>query len=82
MHRELPSPYRFAPDGLAGDMLNDLVDRAYAEVADAAGPTSALVDGTAAEQRTRRMERRASAAVTSALPVRRRALDSAERRVA
>jgi hypothetical protein len=52
------SAYRYAPDGLVGTALDDLIARAYAEVANAPVPTSALLDGSAAEQRRRRVERR------------------------
>ena len=61
---------RFAPDGLTGEVLDELIDRAYAEVANAARPTSALLDGSADERRRRRIEHRALAAVTRGLPVR------------
>jgi hypothetical protein len=63
VYGEPGSAYRYAPDGLTGEALNKLINRAYAEVAKAPRPTLALLDGTAAEQRRRRMERRASAAV-------------------
>ena len=56
------SAYRYAPDGLDGKALEELIARAYAEAANAPAPTSALLDGSAAEQRRRRMERRAVAA--------------------
>lgn len=59
----------YSPDGLAGEALDELIDRAYAELARAPRATSALVDGSAAERRCRRMERRAVAALR-ALPVR------------
>lgn len=75
-------PYRYAPDGLVGEELDELIDRAYAEVANAPRPTSALLDGSAAEQRRRRTEHRALAALTRALTVRGDALDSYRRRVA
>jgi hypothetical protein len=58
----VPGPaYRFAPDGLEGETLDEVITRAYAEAAKAPGPTSALLDGSAAEQRRHRMERRAVA---------------------
>jgi hypothetical protein len=69
VYGEPGSAYRYAPDGLTGEALNKLINRAYAEVATAPRPTSALLDGTAAEQRRRRMEHRASAAVIHPLPV-------------
>jgi hypothetical protein len=74
--------YCYAPDGLVGEALDELIHRAYAEVADAPRPTSALLDGSAAERRRRRMERRALAALTRALPVHGDALDSGRRQVA
>jgi hypothetical protein len=72
----------YAPDGLTGEALDELIERAYAEVADAPRPTSALLSGSAAEQRRRRMERRAWTAVTRALPTSGGALDTARRWVA
>ena len=63
MYGEPGSAYRYAPDGLTGEALNKLINRAYAEVAKAPQPTSALLDGTAAEQRRQRIERRGLAAV-------------------
>jgi hypothetical protein len=69
MYGEPGSAYRYAPDGLAGEALEELIDRAYAEVANAPRPTSALLDGSAAEQRRRRMQRRALAAVIRTPPV-------------
>lgn len=62
--------YRFAPDGLVGEALDELIDRAYAEVAAAPRPTSALLDGSAAERRRRRIERRSVAAIVRELPLR------------
>jgi len=70
VYGEPSSAHRYAPDGLTGEALDKLINRAYAEVAKAPGPTSALLDGTAAEQRRRRIERRALAAVIHPLPVR------------
>ena len=63
------STYRYAPDGLVGEALDELIDRAYAEAAKAPLPTSALLDGSATEQRRRRIEHRGLAAVIHALPV-------------
>jgi hypothetical protein len=71
VYGEPGSDHRYAPDGLASEALEELINRAYAEVAKAPRPTSALLDGSAAEQRRRRMERRALAAVIRALPARR-----------
>jgi hypothetical protein len=61
MDHVLGTACRYAPDGLEGETLNEVIARAYAEAAKAPGPTSALLDGSAAEQRRRRMERRAVA---------------------
>jgi hypothetical protein len=82
VYDEPSSAHRYAPDGLTGDALDTLINRAYAEVAKAPQPTSALLDGTAAEQRRRRMEHRASAAVIHPLPVRHDASHSDERQAA
>jgi hypothetical protein len=65
------STARFAPDGLAGTALDELIDRAYVEVAGATQATSALVDRSAAERRRRRIERRTVTALVRALPGRR-----------
>ncbi len=82
MDSEPDGAHRYAPDGLAGEALDELISRAYAEVAKAPRPTSALLDGSAAEQRRRRIERRALAAVIRALPLRRDACGSDGRQVA
>jgi hypothetical protein len=82
VYGEPHGPYCYAPDGLAGEALDDLIEQAYAEVADASRATSALLDGSAAERRRRRMERRAWAALIRALPAHGVALDSGRRRVA
>jgi hypothetical protein len=50
---------------------DQMIEECRAEVAQAPEPTSALVDGSAAERRRRRMERRAVAAIVRELPVRR-----------
>lgn len=63
------SASHFSPDGLIGAVLDELINRAYTEVAKAPRPTSALLDGGAVERRRRRMERRAVAAVVRALPL-------------
>ncbi|MGH3840721.1 MAG: hypothetical protein ACRDS0_04620 [Pseudonocardiaceae bacterium] len=82
MYGQPGSAPRYAPDGLTGEVLDELIDRAYAEVANAPRPTSALLDGSAAEQRRRRTERRALAAVIRALPVRSGASGADGRQVA
>jgi hypothetical protein len=48
-----------------------VIEECRAEVAQAPRPTSALLDGSAAERRRRRRERRAVVAVVRELPVRR-----------
>ncbi|MBV9161988.1 MAG: hypothetical protein JO281_10660 [Pseudonocardiales bacterium] len=63
--------HRCYPDGLTEPCIDLLIDQVQAVLASAPRPTSALVDGSAAERRRSRMERRAVAAVVRALPVRR-----------
>ena len=82
MYGEPGSAHRYVPDGLAGEALDELIDRAYAEVAKAPRPTSALLDGSAAEHRRRRTEHRALAAVLHTLPVCDGASSSDERQAA
>ncbi|MBV8540294.1 MAG: hypothetical protein JO364_19600 [Pseudonocardiales bacterium] len=82
MYGDPGSAHRYAPDGLTGEALDELIDRAYAEVAQAPRPTSALLDGSAAEHRRRRTEHRALAAVIHALPVCHGVSSSDERRAA
>lgn len=62
--------FDYYPDGLTEQFIDQLIAEAY-EVADqAATPTSALVDGTAAWRRARRIERRTVGAVVRTLPLR------------
>jgi hypothetical protein len=56
------------PDGLDIEAIDALITDVYAEIANAPRPTSALMDGTAAERRRRRMARRAIASVVRSLP--------------
>ena len=49
----------FAPDGLVGGVLTEVIEGAYAEVAGCLWLTSGVVDGSAGERRLRRVERRA-----------------------
>lgn len=58
------------PDGLDETAIARLIAQVAGEVEVAPEPTSALVDGSAAERRRRRMERRAVAAVVRSLPTR------------
>lgn len=60
----------YFPDGLDETAIGSLIADVAREVSDAPAQTSALVDGSAAERRRRRMERRALAAVVRTLPVR------------
>jgi hypothetical protein len=57
------------PDGLSERALDALIAEVDAVLAASPVPTSALLDGTAAERRRRRMSRRAVASVVRALPV-------------
>jgi hypothetical protein len=57
------------PDGLNESAVDALIAEVDAVLAASPGPTSALVDGTAAERRRRRLSRRAVAAVVRAMPV-------------
>jgi hypothetical protein len=61
---------QFSPDELDENAINALLSEVDAELQEAAEPTSALLDGSAAERRRRRIERRAVSAVVRALPVR------------
>jgi hypothetical protein len=61
----------YSPDGLDLDAINMLLAEVSAELSTAAQPTSALLDGSAAERRRRRIENRAMAGVVRALPARR-----------
>jgi hypothetical protein len=60
----------YAPDGLDEHAIDRLIAQVAVEVSDVSAPTSALVDGSAAERRRRRMERRILAAVVRSLPAR------------
>lgn len=62
-----PSSY---PDGLTEAVIEQLIVQAYDAATHAPQPTSALLDGSAAERRRRRMQRRAVAAGLRVLPVR------------
>ncbi|MBP2321489.1 hypothetical protein JOF56_001874 [Kibdelosporangium banguiense] len=64
------------PDGLDEKTINVLLAEVQAELRTAARPTSALLDGSAAERRRRRIENRAMSAVVRTLPVRRPAASS------
>lgn len=66
----IPPRMRSCPDGLTEPAINALIQDVYREIADAPRPTSALLDGTAAERRRRRTARRAIASVIRALPAR------------
>lgn len=56
------------PDGLDESAVDALIAEADRRAALAPVPTSALLDGSAAERRRRRIERRAMAMVVRSLP--------------
>lgn len=58
------------PDGLDVPAIDALISETATQTDPADRPTSALLDGSAAERRRRRIERRALAAVVRSLPVR------------
>lgn len=60
----------YSPDGLDATAIDGLIAELYEEIADSPAPTSALVDGSAAERRRRRIARRAIAGVLRSLPAR------------
>lgn len=59
----------YFPDGLDDAVIEELIAET-AQDAPTPSPSSALLDGSAAERRRRRIERRALAAVVRSLPVR------------
>lgn len=68
----------YFPDGLDEVAIDQVIAEVEQSVGEVPAPTSALVDGSAAERRRRRMERRAIAAVVRSLPVRRSAFSPAD----
>lgn len=72
----------YAPDGLVGGVLEEVIQGAYAEVAGGLWLTSAVLDGSAAEQCMRRMQRRALGVVVHILPVDEGVCGTDERRAA
>ncbi|WP_445184431.1 hypothetical protein ACTXG6_39585 [Pseudonocardia sp. Cha107L01] len=64
------APDGYFPDGLDETAIDQLIGQVATQVTAVAGSTSALVDGSAAERRRRRMERRVLAAVVRSLPAR------------
>lgn len=60
----------YFPDGLDETAIASLIADVARTVTESPGPTSALMDGSAAERRRRRMERRALATVVRSLPAR------------
>lgn len=58
----------YFPDGLDENAIEHLIAEMATEVAGATEPTSALLDGSAAERRRRRIERRALTCVVRSLP--------------
>jgi hypothetical protein len=59
----------FYPDGLTAEHIEALLSEAREVWATSARATSALLDGSAAERRCRRMSRRAIGAVVRAIPI-------------
>ena len=57
-------------DGLTPHVLDALLAGIDKEIVDAPRPTSSVLDGSAAERRRRRIERRAISAVVRSLPAR------------
>jgi hypothetical protein len=64
------SPRNWFPDGLDDERIEALISEVAGVVAEAPAPTSALIDGSAAERRRRRIERRALSTVVRSLPIR------------
>lgn len=60
----------FTPDGLGEAAIEALIAEVTTQTAEAPEATSALIDGSAAERRRRRIERRVLAGVVRSLPVR------------
>lgn len=58
------------PDGLDENAIDRLIAEVSRDVSGAVEPTSALLDGSAAERRRRRIERRALTGVVRSLPAR------------
>jgi hypothetical protein len=61
---------RFSPDGLTEQLIDVLLRELDRAAVPAPRPTSALMDGTAAQRRYRREARRYASAVVRALPLR------------
>jgi hypothetical protein len=61
----------YFPDGLDTAAIDALIAAADRSAVTAPEPTSALLDGSAAERRRRRIQRRALTSAVRALPVRR-----------
>ena len=59
----------YYPDGLTEEVIDALLGEVDAAVAVSAGPSGALLDGSAAVRRDRRVARRAAGAVVRVLPV-------------
>jgi hypothetical protein len=80
--RKPSRPGGHVPDGLDEAAVDVLIADVYEEIAGCPVPTSALVDGSAAERRRRRMARRAMAGVVRSLPLRQRRCAPGEGEVA
>ena len=63
-------PVRFSPDGLTEQIIDVLLREVDVAAVAWPRPTSALMDGTAAQRRYRRQARRSVSAVVRALPLR------------
>ena len=63
-------PMRFSPDGLTEQLIDALLREVDGAAVAMPRPSSALMDGTAAQRRYRRRARRSVGAVVRALPVR------------
>jgi hypothetical protein len=66
----IPDQGVWCPDGLTGDDIDALLVEMEEHGSTSARPTLALLDGSAALRRERRMTRRAIGAVVRALPTR------------
>jgi hypothetical protein len=80
--RKSSRPDGHVPDGLDEAAVDVLIADVYEEIAGRPAPTSALVDGSAAERRRRRMARRALDTVVRSLPMRQRRCTPGEGEVA
>ncbi len=61
---------RYCPDGLAETVIDELLMEMRSQAVARSGPTAALADGSAAERKYRRADRRVYEHVVRPLPVR------------